>query len=139
MSRALGAADRVGLADVLAGAASAAAAVLPQQAFALLPAGTGTTDLASGAAARRLRALLAEARPRFDLILVDGAARDRRGAASLPPALADGHFLVASTVDLMQDRFVALVDAVTAEPRFAGLILNRTVPPGRSDELAMAS
>ncbi len=139
LSRALGAANRVGLAEVLAGAAPVAAAVVPQPAFAFLPAGTGSLDPASGAAARRLRTLLAEARPRFDLILVDGAARDRPGAPGLPLGAADGHLLVATTADMLEDRFVPLVDAITAEPHFAGLILNRTVPPHDSADLAMAS
>ncbi len=138
LSAALGLRARPGLAEVLAGTATVAAAVVPQQSFALLPVGAGILDLASAAAVRRLRALLAEARPRFDLVLVDAPPRDAR-TASLPPGVIDGHFLVASTDHMLQPRFVALVDAVTGEPDFNGLILNRTVAPHRSQDLAIAS
>ncbi len=139
VSRNLGLSARPGLAEVLAGAVPVAAAVVAQQAFAVLPSGAARLDIGSMLAKRRLRALLAEARPRFDLVLVDAAPRDDAGATRLPTDLVDRHFLVATTADLMQERFVGLVDAVTGEPRFAGLILNRTAPPLPLGEMAIAS
>lgn len=131
--------SHAGLSDVLSGAAPIAAAVVPQQAFAFLPVGQTRFDPAARSVKRGLRALIREARGRFDFVLVDGPSLYERGNAAAWADLVDGLALVACWDQLLQPRFVPTVDAVTALPRFAGLILNRTDPPAAAEDLALAS
>ncbi|WP_158808243.1 exopolysaccharide transport family protein [Beijerinckia sp. L45] len=128
-----------GLSDVLHGTAPIAAAVVPQEVFAFLPVGQTPFDPAARAVKRRLRALLQEARGRFDIVLVDGAAVHEGGNTMAWAGLVDALALVAGWEQLLLPRFVPTVDAVTALPRFAGLILNRTSPPTAAESLALAS
>lgn len=131
--------SHAGLSEVLTGAEPIAAAVVPQQAFAFLPVGQVPFEAGAGAVKRRLRGVLQEARGRFDVVLIDGAAAYGRRDALAWADLVDALSLVACWEQLLQPRFVGTVDAVTVAPCFAGLILNRTDAPAETEALALAS
>ena len=123
LSLRLDALDGPGLGEVLAGDLTANEAVLAQPRFALLPAGRKPFDPV-GAANKRLRGLLTEARHRFDLVIVDASAFETG-----PPAIgamADDIVLVACWDQLLRENFVTAIDRMADRPNFAGVILNRT-------------
>lgn len=136
LSTALGAAGNPGLAEVIAGDVSASKVVVRQPRFALLPAGQKPIDPA--AVVKRLRAFFAEARERFDVILVDGPTFDGEAESMALGAAADAIALVACWEQLMRETFVAAINAAADEPNFAGIILNRANVAAAAD-LALAS
>lgn len=135
LSTRMGLAGNPGLAEVIAGDLPANKAVVRQPRFGVLPAGRKPLD--PSAAAKPLRAFLAEARDRFDLVLVDAPAFDAGVDTMALGAHADGIALVACWEQLLREDFIAAVDAVADKPNFAGIILNRVA--AEADELALAS
>ncbi len=133
LSSRLGIAGQSGFAEVIRGDLTASKAVVARPHFAVLPAGQKSFDAA--ASARALRGFLAEARGRFDLILVDAPAFDASMQAAALAAAADGLAIVASWDQLLREDFIAVVDAVADKPNFAGIILNRVA--AHEDELAL--
>ena len=133
LSTRLALAAQDGLAEVIRGDLSATRAVVARPHFAVLPIGQKKFD--PTASARPLRAFLAEARGRFDLILLDAPAFDAGMEAVALAAQADGLAVVASWDQLLREDFIAVVDAVVDKPNFAGIILNRVA--AIDDELAL--
>lgn len=124
-----------GLAEVLAGTLKATAAVVARPPLTVLPAGAA---FAARKTVAPLAAFLAQARTRFDFVLLDGPAFADGLEACLALADAcDGLALVAGWDGLMRHDFVGAIDAVSERPDFLGLILNRTAAD--RDEFAMAS
>ncbi len=126
---------RPGIAEVLSGAKTAAAALVMRPLFAVLPCGEGLDAVGS---AKVLRAFVDQARARFDLVLLDGPAFADGLAAPIALAEAcDGLALVAGWDGLMRHDFVGAIDAVAERPDFLGVVLIRTASQG--DEVALAS
>ncbi len=119
LSTACGAKVAVGLADVVGGRVSAEDAIIPWPAFAVLPAG----EAQSPPPFRRFAAFLAQARQRYDLVLVCVPALAEGGSAMVECEGIDGLVLVASQDDLHRGAFIEAVDAVGTSPGFLGLVL----------------
>ncbi len=135
LSARLGLHRHSGIAEVLSGAETAAAAVVTRPFFAVLPCGERLDTLGS---AKMLRAFVDQARTRFDLVLLDGPAFADGLAAPIALAEAcDGLALVAGWDGLMRHDFVGAIDAVAERPDFLGIVLNRTA--SGSEEVALAS
>ena len=134
LTRQLGLEGRPGLAEVLAGEITANKAVAALPRFAALPVGVRKLDAKT--AAKQLRGFFAEARTRFDLVLVDASAFADGMEALALSASADGLAVIASWDQLLRDDFIAVVDAVADKPNFAGIVLNRV--EAEEDELALA-
>lgn len=122
-----------GLSEVLAGR-KAAEAVVARPLFAVLPPGAAKTVPSASA----LRSFLAQARTRFDLILVDAPPFDKGSATPLALASScDGLAVVAGWDGLMRHDFVGAVEAASRQPDFLGVILNRTAA-AEADDVALA-
>ena len=140
LSAGLSLSSRPGLGDILTGTAAIADTVVPHHSFAFLPVGQSAFDLAAAPVAERLGAVLAQARTRFDVVLVDGGACAGAPMPTRSIAAVDSVAMVACWTQLLEPRFVATVDAVSAMPGFAGLVLNRTDPPADArTDFAIAS
>ncbi len=135
LSRACDATKSVGFAEVLAQETSAMTAVVARPHFALLPAGAHAWDASKG---RRLRNLLAEARQRFDLILLDGPALDGSDKELALREAIDGFAVVADWDGLRRGDFTAAIDDAADAPKFLGFVLTRDAEP-ESDAYALAS
>ncbi len=135
LSRRLDASAKPGLGEVVGGVMSAGAAVLIQPRFAFLAAGQRPLDAAQG---KPLRAFLAEARTRFDLLIIDAPAFDDGEQALGIGACADAIAIVACWDQLLPDTFIAAIDSVADRDNFAGIVLNRT-RAAEPQDLALAS
>ncbi len=123
LTRQLGLDGRPGLAEVLRGEITANKAVAAMPRFAVLPVGARTLDAKTSA--KQLRGFLAEARARFDLILVHAPAVAEGMDPLALSAAADGLAVIASWDQLLREEFISVVDAVADKPSFAGIVLNR--------------
>ena len=135
LSRAFGAADRLGLGNVVAGDLSATKALITRPQFVLLPAGNKRMNTSS---TQPLRAFLEDARSRFDVIIVKAPAPAGARAVLALETIVDRLALIACWDGLLRDDFVAAVDTVAGTSKFIGVILTRADPASAND-YALAS
>ena len=135
LSMRLGAGARAGLGDVVAGETTAGAAVIAHSHFAVLAAGQRPLDTAQ---TKPLRTFLAEARSRFDLVVIDAPAFDQGEQALGIAACADAIAIVACWEQLLRDSFISAIDSVADRDNFAGIILNKTAA-AETQDFALAS
>lgn len=136
LSALMGVATRPGLSEVLAGEVPANKAVVAQPSFAVLPAGQRPLSLAADAP--HLRAFLAEAAERFDLVLIDGPVFDADADVLALADAANGFAIVAAWENLLRETFIATIDAVADRDDFLGIVLNRVAPAVAEPDLALA-
>ena len=98
----------------------------------VLPAGTPTRDPTSRLSSDRMRQLLAEARERYDWVIIDLSPLGPSADAQLVTALSDGTLVIVDTGRVPARVIQRAVDAI-GEEKVIGVVMNRMPPAALGD------